>query len=101
MGPLILSLVLVVDGVLLRPGIPLPDIEEVPAGTVDSHMHLFVADVIESFDTVDRGILDRVLLLGFVMCILSIMLMFACALSVLLALVSLGLVMVVYSRAVL
>ena len=27
----------------------------------DSHVHLFVADVIKSFDTVDRGILDRVL----------------------------------------
>ena len=37
------------------------DIEEVLAGTADSHVHLFVADVIESFDTVDRGILDRVL----------------------------------------
>ena len=37
------------------------DIEEVLAGTADSHVHLFVADVIESFDPVDRGILDRVL----------------------------------------
>ena len=27
----------------------------------DSHVHLFVADVIKSFDTVDRGILDSVL----------------------------------------
>ena len=35
--------------------------EEVLAGAADFHVHLFVADVIESFDTVDRGILDRVL----------------------------------------
>ena len=37
------------------------DIEEVLSGATDSHVHLFVADVVESFDTVDRGILDRVL----------------------------------------
>ena len=37
------------------------DIEEVLSGAVDSDIHLFVADVIMSFDTVDRGILDRVL----------------------------------------
>ena len=37
------------------------DIEEVLSGAVDSHVHLFVADVVKSFDTVDRGILDRVL----------------------------------------
>ena len=37
------------------------DIEEVLAGAGDSHVHLFVADVIKSFDTVDRGILDKVL----------------------------------------
>ena len=36
-------------------------LEEVPTGATDSHIHLFVADVIKSFDTVDRGILDRVL----------------------------------------
>ena len=36
-------------------------IEEVLSGASDSHLHLFVADVIKSFDTVDRGILDRVL----------------------------------------
>ena len=33
------------------------DIEEVLSGASDSHLHLFVADVIKSFDTVDRGIL--------------------------------------------
>ena len=37
------------------------DIEDILAGASDSHLHLFVADVIKSFDTVDRGILDRVL----------------------------------------
>ena len=33
----------------------------VDAGTVDHHVHLFVADVVKSFDTVDCGILDKVL----------------------------------------
>ena len=37
------------------------DIEEVLSGAVDSHVHLFVADVVKSFDTVDRGVLDAVL----------------------------------------
>ena len=37
------------------------DIEEVLAGAVDTHVHIFVADVVKSFDTVDRGILDRIL----------------------------------------
>ena len=37
------------------------DIEEVLSGATDSDVHLFVADVIKSFDTVDRGVLDRVL----------------------------------------
>ena len=37
------------------------DIEEVLSGATDPHVHLFVADVVKSFDTVDRGILDRVL----------------------------------------
>ena len=37
------------------------DIEEVLSGASDSHVHLFVADVVKSFDTVDRCILDRVL----------------------------------------
>ena len=37
------------------------DIEEVLSGALDSDVHLFVADVIKSFDTVDRGILDSVL----------------------------------------
>ena len=37
------------------------DIEEVLSSASDSHLHLFVADVIKSFDTVDRKILDRLL----------------------------------------
>ena len=37
------------------------DIEEVLTGATDSDVHLFVADVTKSFDTFDRGILDRVL----------------------------------------
>ena len=37
------------------------DIEEVLSGATDSHVHLFVADVVKSFDTVDRGVLDKVL----------------------------------------
>ena len=37
------------------------DIEDVLSGVVDSDIHLFVADVIKSFDNVDRAILDRVL----------------------------------------
>ena len=36
------------------------DIEKVLSGAADSHVHLFVADVVKSFDTVDREILDRV-----------------------------------------
>ena len=36
------------------------DIEECLAGGVDTDVHLLVADVVKSFDTVDRGILDRV-----------------------------------------
>ena len=37
------------------------DIEECLSGGVDSDVHLFVADVVKSFDTVDRDVLDRVL----------------------------------------
>ena len=36
------------------------DIEEVLAGAAHSHVHLFVADVVKSFDTVDRSIFDSV-----------------------------------------
>ena len=34
------------------------DIEEVLSGTGGDHLHVMVADVIKSFDTVDRSILD-------------------------------------------
>ena len=37
------------------------NIEEVLAGAVDSHVHVFVTHVLMFFDTVDRVILDRVL----------------------------------------
>ena len=37
------------------------DVEEVLSGATDSDVHFFVADVIKSFDTADRGVLDRVL----------------------------------------
>ena len=37
------------------------DFEEVLSGLSESHVHVFVADVVESFDTVGRGILDFVL----------------------------------------
>ena len=37
------------------------DIEEVLSGVVQGDVHVFVADGFKSFDTVDRGILDRVL----------------------------------------
>ena len=37
------------------------DFEERLAGGADSEVHLLVADVVKSFDTVDRGVLDRVL----------------------------------------
>ena len=37
------------------------DIEECLAGGLEHDVHLLVADVVKSFDTVDRGILDRVL----------------------------------------
>ena len=76
------------------------DIEEVRSGASVSDVHLFVADIIKSFDTVDRGHFGLCLGLvlgfqvGFVMPILNVMLMFVCGLSWLLALESLGLVMV-------
>ena len=37
------------------------EIDESFSGAVDSHVHLFLADVVESSDTVDMEILDRVL----------------------------------------
>ena len=62
------------------------DIEEVLNGAAYSDLHLFVADVVKSFDTVDRGILDRVLsslgcLVGSGMLTLSVTHMFGCGSS--------------------
>ena len=37
------------------------DIEECLAAAIGADVHLFVADVVKSFDTVDRGVLDCVL----------------------------------------
>ena len=37
------------------------DLEESLSGALDSDVHIFVADVVKSFDTVDRGILDYIL----------------------------------------
>ena len=41
--------------------LPLLILRRMLSGVVDSDVHLFVADVIKSFDTVDRCILDKVL----------------------------------------
>ena len=61
LGYLIQISVVVVE-VLLKLGIPLLWISRRSfSGIVESDVHLFVADIIKSFDTVDRGILDRVL----------------------------------------
>ena len=54
------------------------DIEEVLSGAVEGHLHLFVADVVKSFETVDRGILDCALvgwvcLAGLERCIFLVM----------------------------
>ena len=37
------------------------DFEEVLSGLSESHVHVFVADVVKSFDTVNRGVLGLVL----------------------------------------
>ena len=37
------------------------DFEEVLSGLSESHVHVFVADVVKSCNTVDRGVLDLVL----------------------------------------
>ena len=37
------------------------DLEESLSGALDSDVHIFVANVVKSFDTVDRGILDYIL----------------------------------------
>ena len=60
-GFLVLCLVLEVVVGLLRPGTPLFCTLRRFSGLNESHVHVFVADVVKSFDTVDRGVLDLVL----------------------------------------
>ena len=100
-------LVLVVGVVLWKLGLlPAIDIEEVLSGVGQGDVHVVVADVIKSFDTVDRGILDRVLsslgLPGLVsaMLILNFILWLGLGLSFLLGWCSLGLGMVGFLRVV-
>ena len=50
------------------------DLEESLSGALDSDVHIFVADVVKSFDSVDGGILNFCLLGWFCMPTLSIML---------------------------
>ena len=62
LGFLVLCLVLGVVVGLSRPGTPTAlDFEQVLSGLSESHVHVFVADVVKSSDTVDRGVLDLVL----------------------------------------
>ena len=83
------------------------DIEEVLSGTGRDQLHVMVADVIKSIDTVDRSILDCALgrlefpLIGFVRSIFLFIVRFVSGLSLLLVLVSLGVGMVVFPRAIL
>ena len=81
------------------------DIEEVLSGTGGDQLHVMVAEVIKSFDTVDRSILDCVLgRLGlpdwFGKVYFLFIVRFASGLSLLLDLVSHGVGMVVFHRAV-
>ena len=82
------------------------DIEEVLSGTGSDQLHVMVADVIKSFDTVDRSILDCVLgRLGlpdwFRKVFFLFIVRFVFGLSLLLGLVNRGVEMVVFTRAVL
>ena len=81
------------------------EIEEVLAGAVDTHVHVFVADVAKSLDTVDGGFWTVCLavlacLPGSVINVLNTMLVSGFAFSLLLVLVSLGLVTGVFLKAV-
>ena len=63
-------------------------VEKVLSGIIEGDVHIFVADVIKSFEIVDRGVLDRVLgswvcLVGFGIRILSSILWFVCGLNLL------------------
>ena len=54
-----MSSVMVMVYLPVRPGFSTAlDIEEVLSGTGGDQLHVMVADVIKSFDTVDRSILD-------------------------------------------
>ena len=82
------------------------DIEEVLSGTGGDQLHVMVADVIKSFYTVDRSILDCALvglvcLVGFVGLISHFIDTFGFGLSMLRALVNLGVGTVVFHRVVL
>ena len=77
------------------------DIEEVLSGAVGDQLHVMVADVIKSFDTVDRSILDCALgrlgyLIGFERFIFLFIVRYVSGLGLLLDLVSHGVGMVVF-----
>ena len=79
------------------------DIEDVLSSTGCDQLHVMVADVIKSFDTVDRSILDCALvvlgcLIGFVRFISRFIVRFGQGLSLPLGLVSPGVGMVVFPR---
>ena len=61
LGFLVLCSVLEVVVGLLKPATPLLWTLEVLPGLDESQVHVFVANVVKSFDTVDRGVLDLVL----------------------------------------
>ena len=80
--------------------------EEVLSGTGCDQLHVMVADVIKSFDTVDRSILDCTwvvwgCLAGFERFIFRFIARFGCGSNLLLGLVSRGLGMAVFPRAAL
>ena len=83
------------------------DIEEVLSGTGGDQLHVMVADVIKSFDTVDRSTLDctlgRLGLPGWFRKVFffRFIVRFGCGSSLLLGLVSRGLGMAVFPRAAL
>ena len=82
------------------------DIEDVLSGTGGDQLHVMVADVIKSFDAVDRSMLDCAwaawgCLTGFARSISPFIVRFVFGSSLLLCLANLGVGMVVYRRAVL
>ena len=81
------------------------DVEEVLSGTGGDQLHVMVADVIKSFDTIDRSKLDcalgRLVLPDWFRKVYFFMVRFVLGSSLLLDLVSHGVGMVVLPRAVL